>query len=84
MELEDLQVGGPAAKESELLTMSDSHILPQLKLERLAQELNQLEVELVELEKSEIPNNFSDENDSAHHLKEIDFLRTEMEKILDS
>ena len=64
--------------------MSDNHILPQLKLERLAQELNNLELELNELEKSEIPNNFSDENDSSNHLKEIDFLRTEMEKILDS
>lgn len=47
-------------------------------------ELNQLEAELIELEKSDIPGGYSDENDSRSHLKEIDHLRAEMEKILGS
>jgi hypothetical protein len=84
----DLQVGGEATREQQLYERihhpDESYILPQLKLERLAVELNQLEAELVELEKSDIPGGYSDENDSKSHLKEIDHLRAEMEKILGS
>ena len=58
--------------------------LPALKLERLASELNQLEDELKELEKWDMPGGYNDENDSQFHMKEIDFLRVEMEKILGS
>ena len=84
----DLQVGGEATREQQLYERihhpDESYILPQLKLERLAVELTQLEAELVELEKSDIPGGYSDENDSKSHLKEIDHLRAEMEKILGS
>lgn len=62
----------------------EDQTLPALKLERLAQELNQLEKELFLLEKSDIPSGYGDDNDSSHHLKEIDYLRVEMEKILGS
>jgi len=58
--------------------------LPQIKLERLAQELNQLESELMELEKEDIPSGLNQENDSRHQLKEIDYLRTEMNNIVQS
>lgn len=84
----DLQVGGEAAREQELYERinhpDESNILPQLKLERLAVELAQLETELVELEKTDIPGGYSDANDAKSHLKEIDHLRTEMEGILGS
>lgn len=58
--------------------------MPQLKLERLATELNRLELELFQLEKEDIPGGYSEQNDSKSHLKEIDHLRVEMEKILGS
>lgn len=58
--------------------------MPQLKLERLAIELSQLEAELVELEKTDIPGGYSDANDSKSHLREIDHLRSEMENIIGS
>ena len=87
-ELRDMQVGGQAAREQELyerVTCPDeSYVLPQLKLERLAEELNQLEEELRALEKTEIPSQIDDENDSINHIREIEFLRTEMAKILNS
>ena len=64
--------------------MYDALTLPQIKLERLALELNQLEEELFEIEKTDIPGGFSDENDAHHHIKEVAYLRTEMQKILSS
>ena len=58
-ELRDMQVGGQAAREQELyerVTCPDeSYVLPQLKLERLAEELNQLEEELRALERQRSP-----------------------------
>lgn len=62
----------------------DSQTLPSIKLERLALELNQLEAELRELEKTDIPSGFSDENDASNHINEVGYLRTEMHKILGS
>lgn len=47
-------------------------------------ELNQLEEELRELEKTDIPSGFGDENDAANHINEVGYLRTEMQKILGS
>ena len=49
--------------------------LPQIKLERLALELNQLEDELNELEKDDIPGAFGDENDAKNQIKEVGYLR---------
>lgn len=37
-----------------------------------------------ELEKSDIPSGYTDENDSKYHLKEIEYLRDEMHKIIES
>jgi len=60
----DLQVGGEATRDNELYERihhpEESYILPQLKLERLAVELNTLETELVELGKSDIPSGYGD------------------------
>lgn len=42
----------------------EAQTLPALKLERLATELGQLEQELLELEKSDMPGGYNDENDS--------------------
>jgi len=50
----------------------------------LAVELNALETELIELEKSDIPSGYSNENDSKSHLTEVERLRAEMGKILGS
>lgn len=58
--------------------------MPQIKLERLAMELNQLEQELTELEKDDIPSSFGDENDAKNQLVEVNYLRTEMIKIIGS
>jgi len=80
----DLQVGGQAGEGAQGLQMFDTLTLPQIRLERLALELNQLEDELLELEKNDIPGGFSDENDAKCHIKEVDYLRTEMQKILGS
>ena len=82
----DLQVGGQAQDDIVIRTVGDleNQTLPALKLERLATELSQLEVELKELEKWDIPGGYNEENDSKFHLQEIDFLREEMEKILGS
>lgn len=46
--------------------------------------MNELEKELRELEKTDIPNGYSDKNDAASHIKEIEYLRIEMENILTS
>lgn len=62
----------------------ENHILPQLKLERLANELNQLEEELRDLEKDDVPSAFGDENECKSHLKEIEIMRDEMQNILNS
>ena len=63
----DLQVGGPATLEEQLYEginhPNEHHVLPQFKLDRLAQELQQLENELLELEKSDIKGNYADENE---------------------
>lgn len=82
----DLQVGGQAYEDHNILSASllDQHTLPALKLERLAIELTQLEEELYELEKTDIPSGYSDENDTQNHIEEIEHLRIEMEKILGS
>lgn len=82
----DLQVGGYASQDQALLFSSqfDTQTLPAIKLERLAVELNQLEAELRELEKTDIPSGFSDENDASNHINEVGYLRTEMHKILGS
>ena len=58
--------------------------MPAIKLERLAHELDGLEKELLELEKSDIKNGYSDENDADKHIEEIEFLRSEMDRILSS
>lgn len=50
----------------------------------MAQELEQLEDELMELEKSDMKGNYSEESESINHLKEIDHLKAEMGKILGS
>ena len=59
-------------------------MLPQFKLDRLAQELEQIETELLELEKSDMKGNYSEESETINHLKEIDHLKAEMAKILGS
>ena len=56
---------------------------PQLKMDRLSAELDLLESELIELENSDINDN-NEENLNLNHMKEIDHLRVEMEKILGS
>lgn len=72
-------MGGEAKREYDLYQRinysNDSHIIPHLKLQRLAEELVFLEKELIELEKHDIPNGYSDENDSKNHLNEIEYLR---------
>ena len=83
----DLQVGGMAGGEDNQLVFSsqyDNITLPQIKLERLALELNQLEEELQELEKEDIPGAFGNENDATHHIEEVNYLRNEMQTILGS
>ena len=46
--------------------------------------MNQLENELMDLQKTDIPNGYSDLNDASKHIQEISSLRVEMEKILSS
>jgi hypothetical protein len=43
-----------------------------------------LEEELIDIEKNDMPNGYSEENDAQFHIKEIDYLRQEMEKTLNS
>jgi hypothetical protein len=62
-------------RESANLSLYDSQTLPQIKLERLAAELNQLEEELMELEKDDIPGSFGDENDAKNQINEVNYLR---------
>jgi len=38
----------------------------------------------LELEKDDIPGGYSDDNDAHKHIQEIDYLRSEMDKILGS
>lgn len=85
--LHDLQVGGQAYEEQNELMNNDmynQHTLPQIKLERLALELNQLEEELTELEKDDIPSAFGEENDAKYQLGEVGNLRDELQKIVGS
>lgn len=41
-----------------------------------------MESELINIEKLDLGNNYSEEAESVNHLKEIDHLTAEMEKIL--
>jgi hypothetical protein len=50
----------------------------------LAEELNQLEQELLEIEKHDIPSGFDEELDAKHHIREVGYLRDEMQKIISS
>lgn len=80
----DLQVGGQAVDDDIGGHLFDDQTLPAIKLERLAVELNTLEKELQELEKDDIPGGYSDDNDAVKHIQEIEYLRSEMDKILGS
>lgn len=71
----DLEVGG-MAQDTELL--QNNAVIPLIKMERLAEELNQLEQDLIKLEKDDIPNTFSSEEDAKHYIKEVIYLRDEM------
>ena len=62
----------------------DDNTLPQIKIDRLSKELDDLQLELEELDKTEIRGTFNTDNDAKTHIKEIAYLRTEMEKILNS
>ena len=57
------QQAGQAAKD---MSLGENQTLPQIKLERLANELNQLENELRDLEKDDIPNQYNSEFDSTN------------------
>ena len=63
---------------------TDMNTMPSIKLDRLAIELEQIEAELKELEKDDIPSGYGPENDAQNHIKEIRYLREEMKTILDS
>ena len=85
-QLIDLQVGGQALDDVQFQVSDqfENLTLPQIKLERLALELNHLEEELNELGKDDIPGAFSDENEVSNQIQEVNLLREEMYKILGS
>ena len=62
----------------------NDHTLPQIKLDRLSKELDDLQIELEDLDRTEIQGGFNQDNDAKTHIKEISYLRSEMEKILSS
>ena len=59
--------------------------LPETRLKRLQQELDELELELKMLEREEPSSHlFGEESDSNLQLKEVDFLRMQMRNVADS
>ena len=59
--------------------------LPYQRLKRLQKELEELEAELKQMEKDEIPsNNFGCLSESELALQEIDFMREQMRAVSDS